>query len=501
MPEMQVLDQNTSTDLAPPTLWGLPPVQLHDSFWAAAGVQVVRRDEELDIDQNAGLYLLCDSNMLVLFELPRISHAFSSGRTKAIIFRVADRFDEGYREIAVTTDNERSVRFERVYRNSAPRISRLILTTDPKIATEWCTTAEARSSWRLMFELISPVSRTVSTEDGRIFDLESEREVMDFVRELLTRWKSPNSVIDRVREIRSGVWVDHDAVIADNARLVGPLWVGSGREIDSRTTAAGPAVMWDAPDARPSTNGFSIARLNGAMVRGSSPRRSRCCPKTYFGKRTLDIMISLVALAITLPFYPLIMLVIWLDDRRPFFFAHQRETVGGTDFPCIKFRTMRRDAEKLAEKFAAQNQADGPQVNIKDDPRLLRVGSFLRKANIDELPQFFNVLLGHMSVVGPRPSPFKENQFCPPWREGRLSVRPGITGLWQVCRTREPGIDFQEWVRYDLEYVEKMSLKLDLWILCRTVVTIIRPILQKLKSKSKRAAADSDEQTPRNPES
>jgi len=100
---------------------------------------------------------------------------------------------------------------------------------------------------------------------------------------------------------------------------------------------------------------------------------------------------------------------------------------------------MRKDAEELKAKLKAQNQADGPQFFIDNDPRLTSVGKVLRKYNLDELPQFINVLRGHMSVVGPRPSPRHENQYCPPWREARLSVRPGITGLWQIHRTRVRG--------------------------------------------------------------
>ena len=124
--------------------------------------------------------------------------------------------------------------------------------------------------------------------------------------------------------------------------------------------------------------------------------------------------------------------------------------------------------------FAEQNRADGPQFYIPDDPRLLRCGGWLRRFQIDELPQFVNVLLGHMSVVGPRPSPDKENQYCPAWREARLSVRPGVTGLWQVRRTREPETDFQEWIRYDLEYVRRQRWSLDLWIILQTVLKLVK---------------------------
>ena len=134
---------------------------------------------------------------------------------------------------------------------------------------------------------------------------------------------------------------------------------------------------------------------------------------------------------------------------------------------------MRRDAESMVQELQALNKADGPQVFIENDPRVTRIGTFLRKLQIDETPQFWNVVRGEMSFVGPRPSPEKENQFCPAWRELRLSVRPGITGLWQVSRTRAPGEDFQEWIKYDIEYVRTASLLVDLKILLRTIRGII----------------------------
>jgi lipopolysaccharide/colanic/teichoic acid biosynthesis glycosyltransferase len=168
------------------------------------------------------------------------------------------------------------------------------------------------------------------------------------------------------------------------------------------------------------------------------------------------------------------MLAIYIEDGRPFFFGHKRETTGGREFVCWKFRSMRNDAEQIKVELEQQNRADGPQFFIEDDPRLTRVGNIIRRLNIDELPQFFNVLLGHMAIVGPRPSPFRENQFCPGWREARLSVRPGITGLWQVRRSRLTGLDFQEWIRYDIEYVEKGNWTMDLWIIGQTILVLVR---------------------------
>src|SRR5450432_1845901 len=138
------------------------------------------------------------------------------------------------------------------------------------------------------------------------------------------------------------------------------------------------------------------------------------------------------------------------------------------EFSLIKFRSMRKNAEQLRRDLTRQNKADGPQFYMPGDPRITRVGRIIRRWNIDEIPQFVNVFLGHMSLVGPRPSPRSENQFCPPWREARLSVRPGITGLWQVMRTRSDGLDFQEWIRYDLQYVERANWRTDLRIIFKT---------------------------------
>jgi lipopolysaccharide/colanic/teichoic acid biosynthesis glycosyltransferase len=155
------------------------------------------------------------------------------------------------------------------------------------------------------------------------------------------------------------------------------------------------------------------------------------------------------------------------------FFAHQREGRGGREFPCLKFRTMVANAHAMQRDLYKENEVDGPQFKVQHDPRMTRLGRLLRATNIDELPQFINVLLGHMSLVGPRPSPFRENQICVPWRRARLSVRPGITGLWQLCRAddRSRG-DFHEWIHFDILYVRNMSIWLDVKIFLATVATL-----------------------------
>ena len=202
------------------------------------------------------------------------------------------------------------------------------------------------------------------------------------------------------------------------------------------------------------------------------PTRHR--PFYHFAKRLFDIAFALFAIVISLPLCIPVALMIKLYDRGPVFFAHRRETLHGRPFPCLKFRTMITNAEALKQKLREKNQVDGPQFKIAADPRVTPLGNFLRKTNIDELPQFLNVLLGHMSVVGPRPSPLEENQLCPAWREARLSVKPGITGLWQISRSKTRGpTDFQEWIFFDTQYVERRNFLLDIRILLLTVKELL----------------------------
>jgi lipopolysaccharide/colanic/teichoic acid biosynthesis glycosyltransferase len=232
--------------------------------------------------------------------------------------------------------------------------------------------------------------------------------------------------------------------------------------------------MWDEPHARPTT-----PQIDWMMIEPTEPPQDISVQPAatslfLLAKRGLDILMAIVGLCISLPLFPIIMFAIWIEDGRPFFFGHLRETKGGREFKCWKFRSMRNGAEKMRDIIAKLNQVDGPQVYIENDPRITRVGKFLRKYNMDEFPQFWNVLIGDMSMVGPRPSPRKENQYCPAWREARLSVRPGITGLWQIRRTRNRGSDFQEWIKYDIEYVENMSLWRDLKIIYKTVEQVVR---------------------------
>jgi len=191
-------------------------------------------------------------------------------------------------------------------------------------------------------------------------------------------------------------------------------------------------------------------------------------------KRVFDTVAAAIGLVVLSPVLLLIAAAIKLDSRGPVFFKHRRERSGGggREFKCFKFRTMRADAHNLQRQLVQQSHVDGPHFKIANDPRVTRLGQFLRSTNLDELPQLINVLRGDMSLIGPRPSPFRENQVCIPWRRARLSVRPGITGLWQVCRRDRGEGDFQEWIYYDIQYVRNLSPWLDFKILLATVLTL-----------------------------
>jgi lipopolysaccharide/colanic/teichoic acid biosynthesis glycosyltransferase len=190
-------------------------------------------------------------------------------------------------------------------------------------------------------------------------------------------------------------------------------------------------------------------------------------------KRAMDVVASAAGLALLSPVLLVVAVLIKCTSRGPVLFGHVRQGLGGKEFSCWKFRTMRVGADSEQDKLRAENEVDGPQFKIENDPRLTKLGNWLRRTNIDELPQLINVLVGQMSLVGPRPSPDKENQLCPAWRRTRLSVKPGITGLWQVLRMRDgQQSDFQEWIYYDVEYARHRSLRLDVQLLLYTPISM-----------------------------
>ena len=199
----------------------------------------------------------------------------------------------------------------------------------------------------------------------------------------------------------------------------------------------------------------------------------RNTPDNYLAlkmKSFLDFVISLLVLTILSPFMLFIAFLIKLDGG-PVFFLQKRMGLNGRRFLCYKFRTMVVNAENLKESLMSLNEQDGPVFKIKNDPRITPIGRFLRKTSLDELPQFINVLKGNMSIVGPRPPIPAEVKLYQRWQNRRLSMKPGITCIWQVSGRNN--IPFEQWMKLDMQYIDNWSLKLDLIILLKTVRVVL----------------------------
>ena len=300
--------------------------------------------------------------------------------------------------------------------------------------------------------------------------------------------------VDPAARIVGPVVLQDEVEVRENATLIGPAVLGRGCIVGPGATVAqcvigpgqvvvpgatlrhrvylgeseeGPAPSALQPDELDSADSWETP----ALALSSTAAR----PGRYLAvKRAFDACVAATALLLLAPFGVVLALLVKLESKGPIFFGHVREGMGGRPFRCWKFRTMVLGADQQQRRLAQMNQVDGPQFKVRKDPRRTVVGRWLSASNIDELPQLWNVLMGQMSFVGPRPSPFRENQVCVPWREGRLSVRPGITGLWQICRHDRDRGDFHQWIYFDLLYVHNVSLLLDLKILALTLVSFTK---------------------------
>jgi len=346
---------------------------------------------------------------------------------------------------------------------------------------------------------------------GAVLDLGTDSGLLDFCR-------------TRLLEIQNSKFkIQNSTTLSQDSRLVGKVLLGKNVRTGAKVVIVGPSIVGNnvtiergavidssviGPDVCVPQNQLVRNRIvKGPQHRWQHPARSKSgklgqisYPRSdssrlhhiddtfsswprfsYSGsiKRIFDCFAAIIVLILFAPIVPFIALAVKLTSPGPVFFKDKRQGLHGKEFYCLKFRTMTVGADKIQDKLRIASGVDGPQFKMADDPRVSAVGKFLRDTYIDEIPQFLNVLLGQMSVVGPRPSPESENTLCPPWRDARLSVRPGITGLWQVCRTRQPMKDFQEWIYYDTRYVKHLSLKMDLWICWQTVKKLGRNFLNE----------------------
>lgn len=201
-------------------------------------------------------------------------------------------------------------------------------------------------------------------------------------------------------------------------------------------------------------------------IKPKDPDKERKSSAYFFIKRTIDILVSFIGLIALSPILFIVILAIKLESKGEAIFAQERVGMNGRLFKMYKFRSMVINAEELKGKLEENNEMDGPMFKMKDDPRITKVGKFIRKTSIDEVPQLVNVLKGEMTLVGPRPSLPEEVEAFEEWMKERLEVKPGLTCYWQVMGRN--AIGFEEWMKLDVKYVKERSTWLDIKLIFKT---------------------------------
>lgn len=407
----------------------------------------------------------------------------------------------GVAEHVVFDDHGQVARVQRYYESRTLHIAAGVVCSLLPVASLLALPQPAFESLRSLRANLA--AREVPSADARIdslvFDLTQEEGLLALAERILVRavgrrghpLVAPGASVHRGARLVGAVVVQEGAVIEADVAIIGPSVVGrgarvgegailaqslvlsgatieAGARIQRRVVTAGPPLA--APSAAAPDPAFAPPPGSG---RPDEPVGADGAYTRYlFLRRSLEAVVAFTSLAALSPLLLAIAALVKRDSPGPVFFAEEREGRGGRNFNCWKFRTMVRGAEGRQRRLQRTSEVDGPQFKMRDDPRITPVGRWLRRFNLDELPQLWNVLRGEMSLVGPRPSPFHENQICIPWRESRLSVSPGMTGLWQVCRDRTVAADFHQWIYYDLLYVQNLSPWLDLKILAVTLLTL-----------------------------
>jgi lipopolysaccharide/colanic/teichoic acid biosynthesis glycosyltransferase len=497
------------------TIWAFPDAWSADLPVAAAQriayTDVVHVDSEMLLDARRDPWFVVSSGR---FAAPPnwdlLERGLADAGADAVAVTVDPRLAAYQERIRLTRQGE-LVGYRRLYQDSMEPI--LVPGDWPPFLFIRSEMAEAVLDGGLPAEFPAVVERLRSCRlglkalavAGPVMDLETEEGLLSLCRKMLAG-ASFSGRRPGIRPELSSVLSTQDNGISPQSRLIGPVVWGDNVCVEPDVIVVGPSVLCRNSRVRrgavveASIVGIDTEVVAGQVVRnvavtadrsaaaggsagGRMLRRPEPFPASGGGafrrwgrlsyaarfKRVADVVAAVVVLALFAPIIPFIALAVKASSPGPVFYRHRRQGLRGRPFDCVKFRTMKAGADRLQDKLRSVSEVDGPQFKMADDPRITAVGRFLRETYLDEIPQFYNVLMGDMSVVGPRPSPESENTLCPWWRDARLSVRPGVTGLWQISRTREPMKDFQEWIRYDTQYVRELSLRLDLWICWRTV--------------------------------
>jgi len=357
--------------------------------------------------------------------------------------------------------------------------------------------------------------------DGFIKTIESVDDYYNLHRSRILDGHVPGGL----KEVGADIWVGRDVSISPRSYLLGPAVIGDNCVVRDHAQVIGPVIMgegsivsdgaivresilWSGTEVRSRASLFycvaasntdikegqsynnmtlvgdikhgdvnivpsreSAQSISGVSITKMEAVRSRAY---LLAKRAMDLVLSSAALLLLSPLMFVIALIIKLDSPGAVIYKQKRCGKDGREFSMFKFRTMIKDAHKLQQKYMERKSVDGPVFKLDKDPRITRVGNFLRKTSLDELPQLMNVIKGDMSLVGPRPLVMGEMKFSPSWRDIRLKVKPGVTGLWQVEGRSSPY--FHDWILYDVSYVKKQSLTGDLKIMMKTIKVVLKKI-------------------------
>lgn len=423
--------------------------------------------------------------------------------TDVIFLRIRKRLQAG-RELIRMTSDQQIVGYRRLYEDAfepavVPEAWPSVVYLKSGMLQKISGTKGIPLCFNDFLKRITSLNLSVMTFQAGGFakNLRHAHSVLDFLEESMTQSNALGSAPKNQSRCIGPVLLGKNVDVGENALLIGPIILCDNVRIGSNAVIRRAIVGADvAIENKQCVNNEIILNEGGKTIRlrtefsAVSPFLKSGLPPHKFkewrffsyarlGKRIFDLIFSICILIMLIPIFPVVALIVKLTSAGPIFYRARRQGLHGREFDCLKFRTMMVQADAMQDRLRIVNQVDGPQFKIDHDPRITGIGKFLRDTSIDELPQFINVLLGQMSVVGPRPSPAKENESRPVWRDARLSVCPGITGLWQVMRTRQASMDFQEWIYYDTEYVRKLSFRKDIWICFKTAQHLISSFLDQ----------------------
>ncbi len=362
---------------------------------------------------------------------------------------------------------------------------------------------EIRGYCRNVLELKDYLSINRSVLRGEVNGYRFEGQIAEGI------WVGRGSEVSPMATLHGPVMIGRDCVIGPGVQIIGPVCVGDGCVVEEGTLLRESLLLAGSRVERNSRIEGCVLAADTVVSEGQVLREVVAIPESMdvgdidladtemliqgvaasagqyaqsqfryllyrTFKRGFDLAVALIGLTVGSPLILAVALAIKLSSPDPVFFRERRCGRHGREFKMLKFRTMVKDAQEMQAQLRPLNEVDGPVFKIENDPRSTALGRLMRKYSIDELPQLWNVLKGEMSLVGPRPLAAREMQFCSAWRDVRVKVRPGLTGLWQISGRSKTS--FHDWIRLDIEYVRERSTLLDFQILFRTLSVVLRAL-------------------------